>query len=458
MKIRRAWATAGAALAVGAAVLVPLYGDPRSTPVTHAEWARMLLRALKMDEVVGTAVQASQVFATLSWRNTLAYPADRYVKADGVEILDENGRKGLLARDGVGVASYSLAVVRGGDYRLRVRMSGNPQNPASAEVTALGNTTPVKTFAVAPSSVAGWIDAGTLHLDPGAYTASLVLPQGTTLENVEVAPPCINAVEPLGGWKPTAIVENGDIAVTALKALDLESELPPASAPLEFGGSAFQAQGGAGVISTSARTSAAGLEGMWLRAGPQGLQAVVFVDLPEAGLYSLYVFGNATGQSWLADSCRKAVLCSNERLVPDKAAEWRHVLTNPFTAGRHFFTVSLTAGAVIERLRIERKKDSAADYVATLKRLGFDAGPGGPVARAKAVDAMEWLQHQRTTSLSGACGDIELPTNTLVADGPTAGPPPGGITPPTTPGNPGPVSPPLGSPVIPTQPAASPIQ
>jgi hypothetical protein len=239
----------GAALAVGAAVLVPLYGDPRNPgdPRVGAHAPA----GLKMDDAVAPSVSGS---ATLR-RNTLAYPADRYVKADGVEIVEQSGRKELLARDGVGVASYSVAVVRGGDYRLRVRMSGNPQNPASAEVTALGSTTPVKTFAVAPSSIAGWIDAGTLHLDPGAYTASLVLPQGTALENVEVAPPCINAVEPLGGWKPTAIVENGDVAVTALKALDLESELPPASAPLEFAGSAFQAQGGAGVISTSARTT-----------------------------------------------------------------------------------------------------------------------------------------------------------------------------------------------------------
>ena len=44
--------------------------------------ARMLLRALKMDDAVGTAVQASQVFATLSWRNTLAYPADHGVVTD----------------------------------------------------------------------------------------------------------------------------------------------------------------------------------------------------------------------------------------------------------------------------------------------------------------------------------------------------------------------------------------
>jgi hypothetical protein len=32
-----------------AAALVPLFGDPRLTPVTHPIWARMLLRGLEMN-------------------------------------------------------------------------------------------------------------------------------------------------------------------------------------------------------------------------------------------------------------------------------------------------------------------------------------------------------------------------------------------------------------------------
>src|SRR5258708_5813975 len=75
-------------VAVGA--LLPLFGDPRPSPVTHPEWARMILRALDLlQSSGGFADQASQVFTTLSGRDSLSYRADRYGKAAGIEVLDE---------------------------------------------------------------------------------------------------------------------------------------------------------------------------------------------------------------------------------------------------------------------------------------------------------------------------------------------------------------------------------
>src|SRR4030042_2562587 len=85
------------AAVVGAAALVPLFGDPRSTPVTHPLWARMLLRSLDMTDAVRASTQASQVFATLAWRDSLSYPADRYLRAEGVGAREEGGRPVLAA-------------------------------------------------------------------------------------------------------------------------------------------------------------------------------------------------------------------------------------------------------------------------------------------------------------------------------------------------------------------------
>ena len=76
------------AVVIGAA-LVPLFGDPRTTPVTHPIWGRMLLRALDMTDAVREASQASQVFATLTWRDSLSIGADRFAKSDGVALKDE---------------------------------------------------------------------------------------------------------------------------------------------------------------------------------------------------------------------------------------------------------------------------------------------------------------------------------------------------------------------------------
>ena len=46
-------------------------------------------------------------------------------------------------------------------------------------------------FVVDARPVQGWVDAGMVHLDPGAYETSVLLPEGATLEHVEVAPPCV---------------------------------------------------------------------------------------------------------------------------------------------------------------------------------------------------------------------------------------------------------------------------
>jgi hypothetical protein len=432
---------------LGLAALVPLYGDPRKSAVTHPEWARMMLRALQMDEAVQYATSASQAFSVLSWKNTLSFPADRYLRAAGVKIVAEDGERRVAVTEGEGETAYPLSILRGGDYRLRVRMRGNPATPATAEIFELNEKTPVRTFTLVPGSVMGWAEGGVTHLDRGPHTTVLRLPAGTVVERVEVAPPCVDAIEPIGGWKADAITLSEDVAVTSVKALDRESDLPPAAAPIEVGAASFNAESNA--VSVASAGPAAGLEGLWLRAGPGGLRAVVFIELPEAGLYTISVFGiQGAGQSWLADACRKAIVCGPADPRAAQEAQWRVLMTAPFSAGRHFFTVVLGQGAAIQRLRAERKKETAEDYVATLKRLGFDVGPSGPIPRAKAVDAMRFLQRRARELLSPTCGDVLMP-QTLVANatgleqpapvqGPQVTPPESGVAPPVVLPLPGP--------------------
>jgi hypothetical protein len=160
------------------------------------------------------------------------------------------------------------------------------------------------------------------------------------------------------------------------------------------------------------------------------------VNLPEPGLYTLYTYGAASqAQGWLVDSCRKAVLCPRATTAP-AGPEWRPVLTAEFTAGRHSFVVTLPPGAGLGRVRLERKKDTAADYIGTLDRLGFEVGPSGPIARSRAVEAMEFVRNRRPKVEDSACGDLPEtdvieaglaePSATQGPDGPIfAGNPPG---------------------------------
>jgi hypothetical protein len=390
--------------AVAVAALLPLYGDPRNSAVTHAEWARMLLRGLDMQEAIQQTTTATQAFAILSWKGSLSLRADRYVAGEDVRVEGEGESRRVVATGEIGEVTYAVAVVRGGDYRLRVQLAGSPPRPVSAELARVGETKPVDAFTVTPSAAMTWMDAGATHLDPGAYTASVLLPRGTALEHVEVAPPCVMPIEPPGGWKAPVVLLSEHAAVTMVQALDKQSELPPSDAPLELDASQFHTESGA------ASVAAAGTLQDSIKGGPSGTRAVVLVDLPEAGLYTISAFGlRGAGQSWTADSCLKSVVCAEKDAGAD-VAQWRPVLTAQFAAGPHAFSVLLAPGAAIQRVRAERKKDSPADYAATLRRLGFDVGPAGPMPRDRAVDAMRFLEKKAAPMKEALCGDVVLPS------------------------------------------------
>ena len=454
--MRRSWKSLGGMAVVASVALLPLYGDARPSPVSHPEWARMVLRALDLLEPgAGVADQASQVFSTLSGKGSRAFRADLYAKGTGVDVFtDDDGTRRVRATEPVGAVVYRLAVARGGDYRMRLRLAG--QGETEAEVKAIGKETPIQSFRVAPAAAPAWLDAGSTHLDPGAYNAAVLIPRGSVLEFVEFAPPCVSPIEPRGGWRATAVATTDDVALTALQAVDLESELPPAAMPLEWRGADMRVEESSPVLTPAA----AGLEEGTLRAGTRGAKAVLVANLPEAGFHTLSVLGaTAGGQSWLADACRKAVLCPAQ----DEAPRWRVVLSGDFAAGPHSFTVTLGSGSTVGRLRLERKKDAPADYVATVRRLGLDLGPpdplvagrpAGPVTREKAVEARKFIERRRALAPLESCGDVILP-GTLVAsvqgvtlDGSTGVPalPPG-----TGQGNP------LNPLVIPPQEIASPV-
>jgi hypothetical protein len=406
------------ALVVGIALvaLLPLYGDLRpESAVSHAEWARLVLRGLDLlADTAGVNDTAAQAFATLSGRDSRAFAADRYVRGQHVEAVDEGGRRGVRASGGIGEAVYAVAIARQGDYRLRFNLSGPAA--AEAEVTRAGSDEILRSFTVPAGPAMGWVDAGSVHLDPGAYDTTVLLPEGGVLEYVELAPPCVHPIEPPGGWKPTALATVEDVAVTVLQALDLESELPPAGPPIGWRGSDLVLEDGARAVESAAGDEAA------FRAGPKGSRVVLRVDIPQSGLYTLSVFGvPGEGQRWLADGCRKSVLCPSIDGVPG----WRVVLTGVFEKGPHVFSAILAPGTVVERLRLEPKKDAPADYVGAVERLGLQLGPAGPVTRERAEEARRFLERRRAQLQADLCGDILRP-GTLVADLAATGPGSGG--------------------------------
>jgi hypothetical protein len=393
---------------VGVAVvaLLPLYGDIRpSAAVSHPEWARMVLRGLELlADSPGVNDTAAQAFATLSGRDSRTFSAERYVRGRHVEAFEEKGARRIRASGGIGEAVYAVGIARQGDYRLRFHVSS--PSPAEAEVTKAGGDDVLRSFAVPATPVMGWIDAGSLHLDPGAYDATVLLPEGGVLEVLELAPPCVHPIEPPGGWKPTAVTTSEDVAVTVLQALDLESELPPSASPIEFRGGELKLEDGSRALDASANA-----EGVF-RSGPKGSRVVLVADIPEDGLYTLSLFGlPGGGQRWLADGCRASVVCPSSEALP----RWRVVLSGLFQKGPHTFSASLGPDTVVERVRLEPKKGAPADYAAAVERLGLDLGPAGAITREKAEEARRFLERRRAQQEMELCGDILRP-GTLVAE------------------------------------------
>src|SRR5206468_6525004 len=190
--------------------------------------------------------------------------ADLDAQGAGVDVFTgDDGTRRVRASEPVGSVVYPLAVARGGDYRMRLRLAGAGET--EAEVMPLGKETPIQSFRVVPAAAPAWVDAGSTHLDPGAYNAAVLIPRGSILEFVEFAPPCVRPIEPRGGWQPTAVATTDDVALTTLQAVDLESELPPAAMPLEWRGADLRVEESSPVL-----TTAAGLEEGTFHAGTRG--------------------------------------------------------------------------------------------------------------------------------------------------------------------------------------------
>ena len=206
-----------AVVAVGA-VIVPLYGDPRTSSVEHGEWARMLLRALDMERSVSPCTPDTQLFSILYWKTRLAFPDPLRAKRRGP------GPDGRDPRGGGCSGGWPPAGGGEGQRLSLVRSRRNPATPGP-EITGFGRSTAADLRALARrrSRLGRQRPA---HLDPGLHGPRSAPP--ASLERVEVIRRA-RAIEPQGGCGRARGTE--DVAVTAVKALDKQSGCPRPGPP-----------------------------------------------------------------------------------------------------------------------------------------------------------------------------------------------------------------------------------
>lgn len=419
----------------------------------------MMMRSLGFEDNLQSIDNATDIFLALSWKDQRNLVASEYKRGAGVT------KRGDFVDTGadVGETAYDLSVIRSGDYNIRLRLRGAPDRPFQVQIRQDGQTDAVATFRPTGSGAEySTVDLGWIKLEPGNHTISVSLPPETSLESVDISPPCLSPIEPEGGWRAPALTTEEDLAKTMLQALEMEHELPPADEPIELRAGTFD------ILAPDSRMGETGEEAddFKLSATFEGLHAIVYADIPVAGVYAVSAFtATGEGQTWIADSCRRADLCSTGDAMP----KWRTLLTSELNEGRHSFAVLLTNGATVGRIRLQRLKTAPEDYVAALERVGFRVGAKGPISREKAREAMEWLKDRwkQKRATDPACV-VQTPIGRAVgapgqlAGGLTLGPgtttTPPGVTPPVNPPTGPPPGPPLPPPLPPTeQPPATPV-
>src|SRR5262249_58773135 len=86
----------GAVILAVAAILVPQHGDSMPDPVTHPEWARMMLRGLGLGDALAYADPPPRAFAILSWRQSEWLHAPDFIAGSEHGVALEPGSPALL--------------------------------------------------------------------------------------------------------------------------------------------------------------------------------------------------------------------------------------------------------------------------------------------------------------------------------------------------------------------------
>ena len=179
-----------------------------------------MMRSLGFEENLEGPRNAAELFRTLAWKDEKVLPASDYKRATGTV---KRGRF-VDAGNEPGETAYDLPIIRSGDYNVRLRLKGAPDRPFKVEIRKDGQIDAVETHRPRGSgSEYIEVDLGWVRMEPGNHTLSVVLPPGTSLESIQISPPCLHPIEPENGWRAPALTTDEDL-LEAAKDGDLDSK------------------------------------------------------------------------------------------------------------------------------------------------------------------------------------------------------------------------------------------
>jgi hypothetical protein len=154
------------------------FGIAQSTVVTQAEWGVYMTQALGLDWHLPQNPKSEDYFARLDWSSSIEFEASHLLDGSTAIVGADGSVQGV---PGVPAeALYEVATLRPGDYGFRVKMSGGG---------AILKVSDYEYELFQPDAASRWMDLDRVALDSGDQPISLMLIDGTRVENLGVGSP-----------------------------------------------------------------------------------------------------------------------------------------------------------------------------------------------------------------------------------------------------------------------------
>ena len=198
------------------------------------------------------------------------------------------------------------------------------------------------------------VDLGEATLVAGLKELVVAMPANGSIDYIEFLAPPLTAIMPLSGWEPDALLTYADLAVTTIRALELQNLLP-----LHGDKILIEAEESSEVktFNTDQRHLGEPHGGFWLRSGASGgiitlpfpveTGAVYTLNLIAAGSRSLIGTLDAV-EAWQADF--------PPYLKENAIGTWY------LSSGRHELKIELPPRGGIDLLTLLKRRSTAADY------------------------------------------------------------------------------------------------
>ena len=339
------------------------------TPITQGEWAVYLARGLGLEKAMPEGSSADKYISVLGNKGYRRIEGEDYYEiSPELSILESDKfgltskKKWLGAEGKSGTARYRFEVPVGREYTIRARNQGMSQFWTIDDQGSV---------MLSPELDFKWMEVGDFNLKPGPHEITVSVPSGGGVDLFELLTESAPAIEPPGGFQPLAPLTYKDKAITIVKALNLEDELPIDSGFfLILEAESYDRAEGEFKVSENEKPGASS-EKKWLQSDGKVSVSYSF-EVPERGLYTIKArgFGDRK-EEWTFDLGEERTVFTPGSL---SKFNWRPVTNVFFEPGPHTIELVLKEGNGTDVIMVVRRRATAANYLQLLSDFGLQEG------------------------------------------------------------------------------------